>query len=105
MNASKSISNLLGALESTDVSFAQSDRNSVKTTYVHHPRAQCRLDTYVAGALCAVEFDKDIIPGKRFGAKRNGTEAADEAAEYTCMESRQYSVGVRPHCWFAPDGE
>ena len=52
MQASKSISNLLAALQSKEVKFTTPDESVVSKTYDGHPDAQCRLDTYVAGAGC-----------------------------------------------------
>jgi hypothetical protein len=60
----------------------------VATTYNKHPKAQCRLDTYVAGAIC----DKD----------RNDAVSKTDASTGYCMRSEGYTTSVRPLCWYKP---
>jgi len=72
-----------------EVSFVEKDPAVVATTYAKHPRAQCRLDTYFAGALC----DNTLPP--------SNTNTKDGM----CNRSEGDSIGVRPLCWFKPQAE
>ncbi len=49
----------------------------VEETYKFHPAAQCRFDTFVAGALCP---------------KRQGD----------CTREEGFTISVRPLCWYKP---
>lgn len=53
-----------------------------------HPEAQCRLDTYSAGALCSENFGEPV--------------AQDDVWTGVCSEERGDRVGVRPRCWYSP---
>jgi hypothetical protein len=95
--AGKSLADLLGALEGGTVSFDVTDPNVVTETDHEHPAAQCRLDTYVAAALCgASKWNDALIPGKRF-RDRNSRAAQTEAFQHSCTAGAQ----ARPRCWFA----
>lgn len=89
MAAGKSLADLLGG--GVSVSFDSPDKTMVSRTNNAHPAGQCRLDTYMAGAVCLAAFDDEVIPW-------NQTEAADNS----CMRQDGYSAGVRPLCWFKP---
>jgi hypothetical protein len=92
MLAGYSLGKLLGTLGGTpDVSFETPDTRVVTRTNNAHPRGQCRLDTYAAGALCVNTWDDAIIPA---------TETASAAA--TCTASEGFETGLRPLCWFKP---
>ena len=72
----------------TPVSFTTPDTHVVSSTDDSHPEAQCRLDTYFAGALCDKDLgqklsDKDVLVG-------------------TCNSSQGLKIGIRPLCWFKP---
>lgn len=72
----------------TPVSFTTPDTRVVSVMDDSHPDAQCRLDTYFAGALCDKDLtqavsEKDILAG-------------------TCNTSQGFKVGTRPLCWFKP---
>lgn len=101
MNASKSLATLLATLGGTKASFDTPDKAVVKTTYNAHPEGQCRLDTYAAGALCKLDFDRDVIPGKDLGSKRNSQDAEQASSRSTCLRV-DFEVGTRPLCWFKP---
>jgi len=58
------------------------DKTEVRKTQESHPRAQCRLDTYKAGAVCKNVWDNDLIPKSSGDMRRN-----------SCPD--------RPKCWFA----
>lgn len=79
MEAGLSLATLLGR----GVGYSTPDKNKVSRTNSRHPAAQCRLDTYIAGALCIKDFDVNRIP-------------LNEAA------MREQSCGNRPRCWFYP---
>ena len=102
MMAGHSLASLLGAAGGGVPSFDTPDGSIVESTNNKHPRAQCRLDTYMAGALCEKSFDETLIPGKSMG-NQNGPEAEREAADNSCARVDGYDVHeTRPLCWFAP---
>lgn len=80
--------------------FDTPDSSVVSQTDSNHPKAQCRLDTNFAGALCTVEFSDDLIPG----AGKRGGAADEEISQYSCMrrDGFEFETGARPLCWFAP---
>lgn len=102
MLAGKSLGDLLAALGSDTVKYNTPDTKQVSRTNNNHPAAQCRLDTYMAGALCTQTPEDSVIPGKRSGRGRNDSRAEEESAKYYCTESNQFTVGLRPRCWFKP---
>lgn len=97
----KSLANLLSALGGTIATYETSDKSVVASTYHAHPAGQCRLDTYVAAALCTQTFDASAIPGKDLGSKRNTSTAEEASGKYTCL-APDFTVGTRPLCWFKP---
>ncbi len=100
MMAGRSTADLLAALEGTKNSWNTPDVKVVKSTYHAHPAGQCRLDTYMAGALCAAAFDSNVIPGKRLGNARNSAKAELEALGVSCGAGARIQFGSRPNCWF-----
>jgi hypothetical protein len=98
----KSLGNLLGALKRQTVSFEKRDTREVRRTEHGHPDAQCRLDTYIAGAVCTVPHDMEVIPGKREGRGYNDRTSEMEAARHSCHNVNGDSAGLRPRCWFKP---
>lgn len=64
------------------------NKSRVKKTYDGHPEAQCRLDTYFAGAACTVDPNKD-------------TSDTDPVLN-TCASENRAKVGTRPVCWYKP---
>jgi hypothetical protein len=102
MLAGKSLGDLLSALRSGTVNWDTPATNVVTTTNHSHPAAQCRLDTYMAGAVCTTDYDKIVIPGKRENRGYNDREAEEQSALYSCTTQGQYTAGLRPRCWFAP---
>jgi len=94
MNASFSLANLLGTLGGEkSVSFATPDKKIVRSTSHTHPKAQCRLDTYVAGTLCNTKWDNGVIP-----------QTEKESGNYLCLNKDVvgYDIRARPRCWFKP---
>jgi hypothetical protein len=102
-NAGLSLGSLLAALKKDgEPRFETPDEKKVASTFHGHPAAQCRLDTYLAGAACPVAFLDDIIPG-RGQAGGQGSRAAEETAyRYSCSGASAFAVAARPSCWFAP---
>jgi hypothetical protein len=100
MLASKSIADLAGSKGAGKVEWDTPDTKFVSKTYNGHPQSQCRLDTMMAGAICDLEFDMTLIPGKDLGSKRNSPEAEMISAKHTCTQYMKYDLGYRPGCWF-----
>lgn len=69
------------------ITFANHDRTQVPVTFEGHPQALCRLDTYVAGAICQVPQAEEF--------------SATDARSGACHPQRLQSRGARPGCWFA----
>lgn len=87
--AGKSVSDLFAALGAgSATSFSTPDSTVVKNTDDNHPKAQCRLDTYFQGSLCAIDMNEDV--------------SQTEEVKATCHGSTGHKVGVRPLCWFKP---
>ncbi|MGE4131617.1 MAG: ImmA/IrrE family metallo-endopeptidase [Bdellovibrionales bacterium] len=63
-----------------------SDENVVDQTNDYHPKPQCRLDTYRAGALCPVPWSRALDPM--------------DPNVGTCQLERPPQG--RPRCWYAP---
>jgi hypothetical protein len=103
-NASLSVSRLLGAIASRPVvpEFDKNDPNVVTRTNIAHPAAQCRLDTFMQGALCKAEFDPTKIPGRSNAAGQGSLDAEREMADTSCTAHSGFEVGLRPRCWFSP---
>lgn len=90
--AGLSLGTLLSHLGGTgEVSIDTPDEKEVNQTNDRHPKGQCRLDTYVSGALCDVEWDISVI-----------ATTEEESAEYTCTRKKGYNKSARPRCWFKP---
>ena len=68
--------------------FDTPDPNTVSETIYTHPATQCRLDTYVAGSLCARPIGEEL--------------SEKDPAPGTCTHSEGYRVGLRPRCWSKP---
>lgn len=83
--------------------FNTPDMTKMRTTMQGHPPAQCRLDTYFAGAVCPVGHDID------FDDKNPKTGACNlaDGAERS-MSRREMAVnalGARSSCWYAEGGK
>jgi hypothetical protein len=98
-NAGFSLATLLGALGGQVPDFAKPDTSKVAKTNHAHPKAQCRLDTYLAGALCTVTFDDTKIPG--VSSKLSATEKEKQALAVSCSQfDTKLPFAGRPTCWF-----
>lgn len=96
-----SLATLLAALGKSPVpKFETPDPHVVTTTFNDHPAAQCRLDTYLAGALCTKMQDLNVIPG--LNAAHGSAAAEQESEKYTCYEKDGFTYSARPRCWFKP---
>ncbi|MFL5814951.1 MAG: hypothetical protein ACJ763_15355 [Bdellovibrionia bacterium] len=103
INAGQSLANLLAAIGGEKQPHIETpDQTQVSSTYTEHPAAQCRLDTYVQGALCAKPFDLNVIPGRGNSAGQDSAAAETESMKYTCYTSQGFQLGFRPRCWFKP---
>jgi len=81
------VAGFLSALgkDKTPVSFATPDKKKVWRVDNDHPKAQCRLDTYLAGALCDKSADLEL------GQK--------DASIGACTLKNGDLMGMRPRCW------
>lgn len=76
--AGQSLGNLLAALNGDPIpNYATPDPSVVSSTQQAHPKAQCRLDSYLAGTVCTKTWNDKVIP---------------ENADAVCQN--------RPRCWF-----
>lgn len=98
LRAGLSIAKLFGALEKSGRPSILTPSKKVATyTMADHPPAQCRLDTYVQGARCGVQFPLQEIPGYR-----STDEGEQQAAmrRTSCALSGAGAEFARPACWF-----
>lgn len=87
--AGKSLGMVLGDLNGNPkVDFSTPDKTVVSRTDYKHPEAQCRLDTYLSGALCDKAVSLDV-------SDKNPIDG-------TCIKRDGYTEGVRPLCWYKP---
>lgn len=70
-------------------SAATPDSGNVGSTLDSYPSDQCRMDTFIAGALCEMEFDTTAVPASE-----------DAQRAQSCFRSSGYFWGYRPPCWF-----
>jgi hypothetical protein len=85
--AGDSVAKLFAALrQQAPAEFSTPDARIVTATDDNHPATQCRLDTYLQGALCSVPFSDDV--------------AQDSEVTGQCHGSNSHSIGLRPSCWF-----
>ena len=86
--ASKTVALMLASFKDEEISFSTPDRTVVDETFLKHPKAQCRMDTYLQGALCDRPLDTKI-------SKKNKHKGF-------CSRKDDFEIGVRPLCWFRP---
>lgn len=90
--SSKRVVELLKSLRSAtdEISFNTPDLSVVEETNIAHPLPQCRLDTYLSGSLCNIDFNLSFDAlDPRIGA---------------CNRIDGYNIESRPLCWFKPLG-
>lgn len=68
--------------------FNTPDPRAVAQIVHSHPATQCRLDTFLAGALCETHFGEDV--------------SQSEEVQGTCHKFLGHQTGLRPNCWFVP---
>jgi hypothetical protein len=86
------------------------DISEISSTKSWHPEPQCRLETYIAGALCVTRKEPIHIPGKdsTTGKGINSPDSELDALDFSCAEILRYKrkpyprYGARPTCWFKP---
>ena len=88
--------------DESPVSFETPDPFEIEKTKFGHPAPQCRLDTFLAGALCKENLDSSVIPGWKHPDGQKSIRAEREAAKYSCTRAAHYREGLRPRCWFKP---
>lgn len=101
--AAKEFMDLLIAEHEGDmVSYHNPSTKVAEKTITSYPSDQCRLDTFLSGALCHVQQDMTLIPGRDFadGEKSKGAERI--SAMNSCSEAGLHLHGKRPSCWFKP---
>ncbi|MBL7544436.1 MAG: hypothetical protein JNL11_11525 [Bdellovibrionaceae bacterium] len=88
--ASLALARVLGSLKADPkgINFSNVDKSIVSSTFEAHPAAQCRLDTYVAGAVCRVPDTEDF--------------SAVDPRKGSCGPGKVESTGFRPRCWYRP---
>lgn len=88
--AAKSTADLLASLgRASEPQFDTPDTSVVSRTNNAHPAAQCRLDTYFAGAICDVDMNEDVDnKDPNIG---------------TCNRKDGDKEGLRSLCWFKPE--
>jgi hypothetical protein len=89
--AGYALGKVLASMGMTDPNFETPDQNKVPSTEHGHPEAQCRLDTYYAGAVCKANLNQDV--------NSSNPEVG------TCNESQGFTIGTRPRCWYNPDSK
>ncbi|MCB9094507.1 MAG: hypothetical protein H6621_05505 [Halobacteriovoraceae bacterium] len=84
-----SLARLLADLGGSNMpEFDTPDPSKVSSTNHAHPAAQCRLDTYFNGSLCALSYSDEVN--------------SDDPFPGTCNRIENHKVGLRPLCWFQP---
>lgn len=84
------LANILNSLSgaSSKVDFDTPDKSKVKSTNNAHPKAQCRLDTYYAGAVCGIHYSEEF--------------SSSSPVNGACAEEKKDNFGIRPNCWYKP---
>ncbi len=72
----------------SETDFEKTDLSVVTKMFDAHPAAQCRLDTYLAGAVCAKSKDLAL--------------SDTDPTVGTCAQENGDVLGVRPLCWYVP---
>ena len=87
--AAKSTADLLASLRNSAApKFDTPDTKVVAKTDNSHPAAQCRLDTYFAGAICDKDMNDDV--------------SAKDPNKGTCNRKDGDQTGLRSLCWYKP---
>jgi hypothetical protein len=103
VTASEALANVLAALSKKGKPQLHTPSQAVvSSTYNRHPEAQCRLDTYLQGAICPMGWNDHIVPGKKQPGGKTGIAAEKQAAMTSCTRASGFGYGLRPTCWFKP---
>lgn len=88
--AGQSTANLFAALRKLPKApdFKTPSSKVVGKTDHNHPKAQCRIDTYYQGAICAMDDNTDV--------------SQTDANIGVCSRKNGDKIGVRPLCWYKP---
>ena len=91
IHAGINISTLMNSLGTGGpaIDLSTPDPKVVRRTLRSHPPAQCRLDTYAAGALCDKSHTENISK-------------EEESGQGVCNLNDDYKIGTRPLCWYRP---
>jgi hypothetical protein len=101
--AGESLGGLLAALKKSPMpSYETPDQKRVFFTNHSHPDAQCRMDTYLAGAVCPAGFPDELIPARGHRGGQWTRSAEVEALKYSCSPVDALAFAQRPRCWFGP---
>ena len=101
LTAVDSVAKTMAALTKKPVpEFSTPDSTIVDKTNHGHPAPQCRMDTYLQAAICQVQFNEQLIPGKSVSQGIDSEEAEREAAGVSCTNFSGAKVGLRPSCCF-----
>lgn len=82
-----------------EVFFDKPDTNKVASTSHRHPKGQCRLDTYMAGAACKKYAEWQH---KQYPTNEQEMFKQSCSGEYPADANVIKEQGFRPRCWFAP---
>jgi hypothetical protein len=87
LNLGRILNSLANGRKTIDL--ATPNLSQVKVMYNDHPEAQCRADTYFAGAVCGISYNEEFsdtspLPG-------------------SCAEEKGDKIGYRPRCWYKPN--
>jgi hypothetical protein len=80
--------------------FNTPDKSKVSSTNEDHPAAQCRLDTYFAGAVCNVDW-------KIENSQTDANVGTCSGVGATLLQLFQHGnsafskMGARPGCWYS----
>lgn len=87
--AGASVAGLFAAMRNKpEAQFETPDATIVTKTNDAHPAHQCRLDTYLQGALCEKSHTEDV--------------SQKDEVQGTCHGTTGHTSGLRPLCWFKP---
>ena len=87
--AGLSAANLAAVLsEEKNPNFNTPDLSKVGSTLTSHPKAQCRLDTFVSGSLCPVKWEDELSETNSLAG--------------SCAMETGAKIGYRPLCWYKP---
>ena len=68
------------------LNFTKPDLTVVTSLFESHPKGQCRLDTFLQGALCSVDKSVDF--------------SETDVTIGACNKSTGHAIGLRPSCWY-----